>query len=365
MSLCCALVLSAQMFHAERQRHLSLPLSHKLPSFARIGSRQAIIAGRCGGVEIFDADAVHAGLPWKALIKGLIAHHRRDVDTRGAVVLAQPGARGEDNFLALPAWQKGRAIGAKLVSVFPENEHNGSGLPSIQGVYVLFSGQDGQVLAVIDGAAITERKTAADSAAGAHFLAREDAERMLMVGAGVMGGALIPAHLAARPTIREVAIWNRTPERAEALANSLDLPGVRVMPVRDLEAAARQADLISCATMAAEPLIMGAWLKPGAHLDLVGSFRTDMRECDAEALRRGTLFLDSCWSAVEESGEIQDAIKTGVITAEDLKADLFALARREHPGRASSDQITVFKNGGGGHLDLMVAQILVERLRQV
>lgn len=310
-------------------------------------------------MQVYDAAAVHAGLPWEPLVTGLVAHHQRDVDTRASVVLEQPGAHGVDNFLALPAWQKGRAIGAKLVSVFPENEHNGSGLPSVQGVYVLFSGADGRVRAVIDGAAITERKTAADSAAGARFLAREDAGVLLMVGAGVMAAPLIEAHLAVRPSIREVVIWNRTPARAEALAARLELPGVSVAVTGDLEGAARKADVISCATMATEPLILGDWLKPGAHLDLVGSFRPDMHECDSDALVRGSLFVDSPWSAIDDSGELVTAFAAGAISRDDVRGDLFAFSRGTHPGRRSPDEITVFKNGGGGHLDLMVAQILV------
>ena len=311
-------------------------------------------------MRIFDAEAVHRGLPWSALIDGLIEHHRRDVDTRGSAVLAQPSAEGgtEDNFLALPAWQTGRAIGAKLVSVFPQNEHNGSGLPSVQGVYVLFSGADGRVEAVIDGAAITERKTAADSAMGARFLARKDAERMLMVGAGVMARPLIEAHLAARPSIGQVEIWNRSPARAVDLAERMNPVGVEIAATTDLEAAARRADVISCATMATNPLILGEWLKPGAHLDLVGSFRPDMHECDDEAMRRGSVFVDSPWSALEDCGEIVSAFENGTLTRADILADNFDFARGRHPGRTRAEEITVFKNGGGGHLDLMVAQIL-------
>lgn len=312
-------------------------------------------------MQVFDAGQVHAGLPWVPLVEALIEHHRRDIDTRGSVVLDQPSSDGAgvDNFLALPAWQKGRAIGAKLVSVFPENEKNGSGLPSVQGVYVLFSGVDGRVEAVIDGAAITERKTAADSAYGAHFLAREDAEVMLMVGAGVMAGPLIEAHCAVRPSLRRVLIWNRTYVRAEALAKDLVVSGVDVAAVADLEAAAREADVISCATMATEPLILGDWLKPGAHLDLIGSFRRDMHECDEVALKRASVFVDSPWSAVDDCGEITSALASGALTQSDILADNFAFARGEHSGRTSPEEITVFKNGGGGHLDLMVAQILV------
>lgn len=311
-------------------------------------------------MRTYDADAVHAGLPYDRLIEALIDHHRRDVDARQSAVLTMLSSTGahNDNFLALPAWQKGRAIGAKLVSVFPENEHNGSGLPSVQGVYVLFSGTDGSVEAVIEGASFTVRKTAADSGMGARYLAGAEASRMLMVGAGALGPHLIQAHVAARPSIREVSIWNRTPARAATLAENLTLPGVTLTATQDLEAAARQADVISCATMAVDPLIHGDWLKPGAHLDLVGSFRPDMHECDEQAIRRGSVFTDSPWSAVEDCGEIIDALASGALTLQDIRADLFDFARGNHPGRTSNDEITVFKNGGGGHLDLMTAQVL-------
>lgn len=311
-------------------------------------------------MRVFDADAVHAGLPYPELIEALIEAHRHDVEARGKAMLTMPSVGGgeEDNFLALPAWQKRKAIGAKLVSVFPENEKNGSGLPSVQGVYVLFSGRDGSVQAVIEGASFTLRKTAADSGMGASFLAREDAETMLMVGAGALGPHLIQAHLAARPSIREVGVWNRTPARAEALVAELQIPGISLSVVRDLEPAARRADVISCATMATQPLICGDWLKPGAHLDLVGSFRPDMHECDETSIRRARVFVDSRWSAVEDSGEIVSALASGALTDEAILADNFDFARGTHPGRQSPDEITLFKNGGGGHLDLMAAQCL-------
>ncbi|MEM7190310.1 MAG: NAD(P)-binding domain-containing protein, partial [Pseudomonadota bacterium] len=298
--------------------------------------------------------------PYDALIPALAEAHRIDVDAVESTVLEQPGEIGADHFLALPAWQRGRAVGSKLVSVFPVNEKNGSDLPSVQAVYVLFDGADGRPLAVIDGTVLTLRKTASDSGVGASFLAASAPERMLMVGAGAMGPHLIQAHLAARPSITQVSVWNRTPERAEALAASLTLPGVQIAATQDLEGAARAADVISCATMATEPLIMGEWLKPGAHLDLVGSYRTDMQECDAAALQRGSLFVDSPWSAPRDSGEIVSAMATGAITEADILATNFDLVRGKHPGRTSDDEITVYKNGGSGHLDLMVAQILME-----
>ena len=313
-------------------------------------------------MRMFDAHEVHDLLPYAALILALVDEHLRDVDARASTVLDQPSAGGGlDNFLALPAWQRGRAMGAKLVTVFPANEHNGSGLPSVQAVYVLFDGRDGRPRAIIDGTVLTLRKTAADSGVGAHFLARPDAGTMLMVGAGALAPHLIMAHLAARPSIRRVAVWNRTPERARRVAAEMDVPGVTVEATEDLELTARAADVISCATMATEPLIRGEWLKPGAHLDLVGSFRPDMRECDTDALRRGSVFVDSRWSAIEDCGEITGALADGTLTLGDILADNFQLARGEHPGRSGADEITVYKNGGGGHLDLMVAQILCER----
>ena len=312
-------------------------------------------------MKVFDADQVHDLLPYDALIPALVAEHLSDVDTRGSVVLDQPAAGGGvDNFLALPAWQRGRAMGAKLVTVFPGNETSGGGLPSVQAAYVLFDGRDGRLRALIDGTALTLRKTAADSGVGAHFLAPPKAERLLMVGAGAMAPHLIQSHIAARPTIRQVAIWNRSPARAERLAGELEVPGIEITAVTDLEAA-READVISCATMATEPLIRGEWLKPGAHLDLVGSFRPDMVECDGAALRLGSVFVDSRWSAVEDCGEIVQALANGDLTLGDILADNFEMARGVHPGRTSDDQITVYKNGGGGHLDLMVAQVLMER----
>ncbi|MEM7058383.1 MAG: ornithine cyclodeaminase family protein [Pseudomonadota bacterium] len=309
-------------------------------------------------MRFFDADAVSATLDYAGLIPALTRAHEADVDDVRSVVLEQPGSTGVDHFLALPAWQVGKAIGAKLVTVFPGNDKDGGLLPAIQAAYVLFDGTNGRPAAVIDGTVLTLFKTAADSGVGASFLARRDASQMLMVGAGALGPHLIRAHLAARPSITQVKIWNRTPGRAQALADRLTLPGVAISATEDLETTARTADVISCATMATEPLILGDWLKPGAHLDLVGSYQLDMRECDEDAVVRADVFVDSPWSAVDDNGEIAGALKSGVLTREQILANNFDFARGHHSGRYSDDQITLYKNGGGGHLDLMVAQIL-------
>ncbi|MGI9405167.1 MAG: ornithine cyclodeaminase, partial [Hyphomicrobiaceae bacterium] len=188
-------------------------------------------------MEMFDGDTVHARLDYPSLVAALEAHHLRDIDAVRSNVLEQPKPDGlSARFLTLPAWQYDRAMGTKLVTVFPENEKNGSGLPSVQAVYVLFDGGNGKPAACIDGTALTLRKTASDSALGAKFLARPDATSMLMVGAGALAPHLIMAHHAVRPGLTSVAIWNRTPERAEALAAGMDLPGVTITATTDIEA---------------------------------------------------------------------------------------------------------------------------------
>lgn len=312
-------------------------------------------------MKFLDADAVHDLLDYPSLVDGLAAEHRQPMDAMDRLHLQQPDASGGDtHFLLLPAWQRGRACGVKLVTVFPENLDAGE-LPSIQGVYVLFDGTDGAPLAVIDGTALTLRKTAADSALGARLLARDDAERMLMVGAGALAPHLVRAHVAIRPSLRRVAVWNRTAARAAAVAADLSLCGVTVDATEDIEAAARGADLICCATASTAPLIRGAWLKPGAHLDLIGSFTPEMRECDDEAMARGRVHVDSRDFTVGTCGDLMAPMASGALTEADIRGDLFQLCQGTVPGRTGADEVTVFKNGGGGHLDLMTAIVLLQR----
>jgi alanine dehydrogenase len=312
-------------------------------------------------MQLIDAERTHRLLDYPGLVEALRELYRRGVDRLERMGLSQPlPSGGTNDWLLLPAWQFGRHFGAKLVSVFPGNA--GKGKESILGIYALFDGETGEPLAVIDGAALTVRKTAANSALAATYLARKDAARLLMVGAGAMAPHLIMAHAAVRP-IREVTIWNRSIERARRLASELKLKGVQIEAASDLEAAARSADVISCATMATSPLIKGAWLKPGAHLDLVGSFRPDMREADDECVRRATRhYVDARLTTLEESGDIIDPVASGLIDPAAL-IETFDLARGEKPGRIDEEEITFFKSGGGGHEDLGTAQYLLKRLQ--
>jgi ornithine cyclodeaminase len=275
------------------------------------------------------------------------------------MIMCQPTADGDEgDFLMQPAWMRGRAFGIKIANVFPGNEKRGK--PSILGVYVLFDGNTGELLACIDGPAETMIKTACNSAVASRLLARSNAETMLMMGAGKLAPYLIAAHASARP-IRRVLIWNRTAEKASALAARLSRPGLDVGAVADAAQAAAEADLISCATYAAEPILRGKWLKPGAHVDLVGSYRPDLRESDDAVVQRaGRLYVDARFSTVEIAGDVTEPLKRGIIRSSEI-TDLFELAQGKRPGRGSDSEITVFKSGGGGHEDLATAMMLYER----
>ncbi len=272
-------------------------------------------------------------------------HHRVEV----------PGA-ADGTLLLMPAWQAGGHMGVKVVSVFPDNARRG--LPSVLGAYLLLAAGTGEVLALLDGPMLTLRRTAAASALAASYLARRDAARLLMVGTGALAPHLVRAHAAVRP-IGEVRIWGRTPSKARALAQRLDAVGLAAEATDDLAASVPAADVITCATMAIEPLIEGAWLRPGQHLDLVGGYRPDMREADDEAVRRATVFVDTRAGACTEAGDIVQAVAGGALDADTIAADLFDLCRGDHPGRRDDDEITFFKSVGTALEDLAAAELAV------
>ncbi len=304
--------------------------------------------GSLSDIVIFEADDVAAAAPYADLVDALRAGHLRPPAACERIVYGPEGHA--EKFMALPAWQPGDAIGIKLATIFPDNP--GRDLPSVQAVVVLFDGRTGEALALIDGTELTYRKTAADSALGSQLLSRDDSRMLLMVGAGGLGPHMIAAHRAVRPSIERVAVWNRSADKAQALVDR----GVADEVVDDLEAAVRDADIICTATMSKEPLIHGGWLRPGTHLDCVGAYLPDHREIDEEAVVGSELFVDSRLAAVEEGGDLVIPITAGVIDRSHVRADLFELCRGLHPGRSGPDAITLFENGGGGHLDLMTAQ---------
>lgn len=261
--------------------------------------------------------------------------------------------------LLMPAWQPGRYIGVKLVSVFPDNHRRG--LPAIHGSYLLSSGETGEMLAVIDGGELTARRTAATSALAARYLARDDASSLLVVGTGRLSLNLIEAHSHVRP-ITSVLIWGRDTAKAQAVAAEAKALGYPAEAVSDLETAARSADIISCATLSTAPLIKGAWLKAGSHLDLVGAFNKDMRESDDEAVQRASLFVDTRAGAFAEAGDLLQPLAAGLITRDDIAAELTELVTGARAGRQSADEITLFKSVGAALEDLAGAILAYETM---
>ena len=304
------------------------------------------------------AQAIAQSLSFPALINHLREAHRQPPPEVQRVLMQQRAASGCDNaFLIWPAWQHERNLGIKIATIFPDNRH----CPTIQALYVLFDGQDGSIQALLDGTEMTYWKTAADSALGADYLARNNARNFLMVGAGQMAPFLMRAYRSIRPGLERVQLWNRTPERARELAQAL-APEFEAEVVSDLAAAVRQADIVCCATASQEPLIKGGWLRPGTHLDLIGGYTPTMREADDDAVRRARLYVDSRWFTVAHAGDLTQPIASGIITPADVIGDLFGLCSGRCPARTHDEDITLFKSGGGAHLDLMTAQHIAQQL---
>ncbi len=271
----------------------------------------------------------------------------------------------DGTLLLMPAWNE-RHIGIKLVTVFPGNARRA--LPSVLGQYMLLEGTSGRSVALLDGTMLTRRRTACASGLAARYLASTSASRLLMIGAGSLAPHLVRVHCKVRP-IREVAIWGRRPEAAEALARELSatLPPalgrpVAVRAVADREASVAWADIVSCATLSKEPLVEGDWLREGQHVDLVGAYTPEMRESDDKAVWRARVYVDTRPGALKEGGDIVQPLRNGTIEEDDVIADLFELARGEQTGRLPGDtaSITLFKSVGTALEDLAAAELAVE-----
>ena len=300
-----------------------------------------------------DAESV---LDWVELTDALESGHRRPRAVLEDTLLR----RGGRALLSRAAWIEGLGAGVKTVSVFPGNAERNPPLPTVHGVFVLLDDDAGRPRALMDAALLNRWKTAADSALGARVLARADSENLLIVGAGRAARALAEAHRAVLPSLRRIQIWNRTPARARQLAARLsEAPGPAVEWTSDLAAAAAEADIVSAATFAESPILRGEWLRPGTHADLVGSFAPHMREADDALLRRARIFADLRQTALE-TGELALPLAAGAIAESDLLGDLYDLCAGA-VGRGGAEEITVYKNGGGAHLDLMTAELVCRK----
>jgi alanine dehydrogenase len=309
-------------------------------------------------MRVITAEEIDRVLTYPALIEALRAAFRADIEAplRHTHMIAQPGG-SEAKLLLMPAWTRSgeRLVGCKIVSVYPDNLKIGR--PSVYGSYLLMSGETGAPLAVMDGTVLTAWRTACASALAASYLAREDAAHLLMIGAGALAPHLIRAHAAVRP-IRRVTLWNRTRGNAVKLAFGLAVGGTEADIADDLETAVRSADVVSCATLSATPLVRGKWLKKGAHLDLVGAYTPKMRESDDDAVKRARVYVDTRAGAPKEAGDIAQPLKSGVLKKDGIRGDLFELCRGTAKGRTAAGQITLFKSVGTAIEDLAAAMLV-------
>ncbi len=288
-----------------------------------------------------------ANLDWIELTEALAAGHalpRAEISDNFLY-------RGKDTLLQRQAWIDGLGIAVKSATVFPDNPSQD--VPMIHGAVTLFDDAHGILAALLDFHLVTKWKTAGDSLLAARRLARPDSENILIVGAGTVGRNLHAAYSAAFPNAR-FTVWNRSPVNAEKMA--AEIAGLNV--ATDLEAAVGQADIITCATMSTEPTLRGEWLKPGQHVDLIGAYRPDMRETDDVALQRARVFVDSFATTLDHIGELKIPLASGAIPRDHVLADYYDLDKFV---RHSDQDITLFKNGGGAHLDLMTANYILSR----
>lgn len=298
-----------------------------------------------------DRAALRAALPWDALVEALAAMFREGCEAPLRHRHAMPGAAGAENTLLLmPAWRAGRHTGVKVVHVAPGNAARGE--PAVHAAYLLSDAVTGAPLALMDGGELTDRRTAAASLLAARHLARPDSARLLLLGSGKVARALAEGY-AARFALTDIAIWSPTARNAARLAETLAAEGLPARATDRPDPAS--ADIVCAATRSAAPLVRGAEVAPGTHVDLVGAYRRDMREGDGDLLARATLVVDTRAGALAEAGDIVQAIAEGAITPEHVAADLAELCRGAHPGRRDAAEVTVFKSVGWAGEDLAAA----------
>jgi len=306
-------------------------------------------------LPFFSAAEVHAALDYRTLAAAL-----REAFREGCVAPLRHvhDVTGEgDRLLLMPAWHPGRGLGVKLVTVFPRNRARGAA--TVSALYVLLDGVTGHPRALIDGEALTLRRTAAASALASTYLARKDSATLLVIGTGALAPHMARAHCALRP-ITSLLLWGRSLERAQALAALMRDEGLPAQALADLQSGLGQADMVSCATTATEPVLRGTLIRPGTHVDLVGGFTPQMREADDTLIARAEIFVDTYAGALKEAGDLVQPLASGMLARERVRAELAELVAGAHPGRKSATEITLFKSVGTALEDLCAAQMVVE-----
>ena len=308
-------------------------------------------------IPFLNAGQLRAALTYPDLVAALRAAFCGAAESpRRHVHPISPG--NEALLLLMPVWQPERHAGVKVVTVAPRNPQRG--LPSVHSIFLLLDSATGAPICLMDGEELTSRRTAAASALASGYLSRPDSSRMLLVGTGSLAPYMAAAHCAARP-ITSVSVWGRSAagaqRTAELLRQQLDADAVRIEAISDLEAGVRHADIISCATTSTTPIVQGAWVRPGTHVDLVGGFRPNMREADDALMRAAAVFVDTWTGALAEAGDLVQPMEAGILTRSAMHAELADLCAGRHPGRADTQQVTLFKSVGTALEDLCAADL--------
>ncbi len=310
-------------------------------------------------MQIIDSAQTRAHLAFEHLIPALGAMFNQEceVPLRHNHAMSLDGEQ-VGTVLIMPAWQPGKRLGIKVVTIYPGNAAQGQ--PGLNSIFTLFDATTGVPLALLDGNEITSRRTAAAAALAAQSLSRPDSTRLFVVGAGRVATLVPYAFRSIRP-IKEVKVWDIDVDRAQVLARQLRQDGFLADAIADLRTGTEWADIVSCATLSDKPLIQGKWLKPGTHLDLIGSFTPAMREADDHCFRVATVFVDTD-EALQKSGDLLEPIKSGAFTPGRLAGTLAQLCRGERKGRCTNDEITIFKAVGTALEDLAAASLVYDRL---
>ncbi|HYB31993.1 MAG TPA: ornithine cyclodeaminase family protein [Steroidobacteraceae bacterium] len=311
---------------------------------------------------ILDAAQIVRLAPMARLVACLEAAFRRDWVVPARQLVELPGRAAQRRFLIMPAFEPGGGGAVKLLSIFGDNAARG--LPTIQAAIVVFS-DSGAAVAILDGTLVTRLRTGAASAVAAQYLARPDSAHLVLMGTGALAPYMALAHSTVRP-IRRISVWGRRTERAAATVEAVRamVPDATVVAVHSPEKAVAQADIVCCATSSPTPILAGRWLRPGTFVDLVGSFSPTMREADDDAVRRARLFVDTQAGAFAEAGDILDPLARGVLKRAQVEGDLADLVCGRVRGRASSEEITLFKSVGTAIEDLAAAQLIVAEALQ-
>lgn len=311
-------------------------------------------------MKYYSATNINNALDFPTLIEALRVGFTKDyiIPPRMHLNYDNLEDHNQNTLLLMPAVRCGEVAGVKIVNVAPANDKRN--LSSIQGIYYLLDAISGCPKALMDAKILTNWRTAAVSALAADYLASKSASSLLMVGTGALAPFIIDAHSATR-SIRHLMIYGRDRAKAKTIANQKTSQFKKVTIVESLEEAVPQADIISVATLSSTPLIKGSWLRSGQHIDLIGSYKPDMREADDKVFTKSRIYVDNLEMAPKESGDLVIPLNKGVISISDIQGDLFQLCQGKVKGRMTEDEITVFKSVGHALEDLVAAQLILAK----